>query len=199
MPNLASKITSLLCLMAFLGLVPAASAEVPATLVTGAVANFAVTTPPKPAPEINFVDIDGKPMTLSAFRGKVVFLNFWATWCAPCRREMPDIDALQAKYGPAGLAVVALSADRKGPSVIPPFYEQTGVEHLAVYNDRSMKSNRAFRVVGLPTTVILDRQGREVGRLIGPAEWASPEALALIGHLVGETELSPLKKASTGG
>ena len=125
-------------------------------------------------------------MSLAAFRGKVVVLNFWATWCAPCRREMPDLDHLQATYGGADFAVVALSADRKGPTVIPPFYKEAGVRHLAVYNDKSMKSNRAFRVIGLPTTVLLDRQGREVGRLIGPAEWAAPEALRLIEHLIAE-------------
>ena len=199
MPNFGSKITCLLGLAIFFVVQPPARAGVPAELVAGAMANFAAKESPTPAPEIRFTDGAGKALSLAAFRGKVVLLNFWATWCAPCRREMPDLDRLQVTYGGADFAVVALSVDRNGPAVVPPFYADVGVGHLAVYNDKTMKSLRAFRVIGLPTTLLLDRRGREVGRLIGPAEWAAPEALALIEHLLAEPTAPPLEKASSGG
>ena len=166
-----------------------------AKLATGAMANFTVSKAPKPAPAIHFVDGEGARVTLADFRGEVVLLNFWATWCAPCRREMPDLAALKREFGPRGLDVVAVSGDRQGPAVIQPFFEQIGVTGLAIYNDRTMKAQRAFRVYGLPTTMLIDREGRELGRLLGPAEWASPEAKALVAHVVDERP-DPVKKAA---
>ncbi len=163
------------------GLAVAASLQ---NLATGAMANITVSEAPKPAPEVHFVDAEGGRVSLAGFEGKVVLLNFWATWCAPCRREMPDLAELQREFGPDGFVVVAVSGDRQGPSVIQPFYDRNGVTGLAIYNDRTMGTQRAFRVYGLPTTVLLDRRGHELARLLGPAEWASPEAKALIRHLV---------------
>ena len=175
-----------------------ARADVPAKLVTGAMANFTVSKPLAPAPDVRFVDGDGKPTSLADFRGKLVLVNFWATWCAPCRREMAEFDHLQAELGGEDFVIVAISADRKGPEVIPPFYKENGIKHLGVYNDKSMKTHRAFRVPGLPTTVLIDAEGNLIGRLIGPAEWASPEALALVKHLIAESVRgkSPAQKAA---
>ncbi len=175
-----------------------AAAERLQALATGAMANFTLSDPPKPALDIQFVDGEGGRVTLADFRGKVVLLNFWATWCAPCRREMPDLAELKREFGPDGFDVAAVSGDRQGPAVIAPFYAQIGVTGLAVYNDRSMKSQRAFRVYGLPTTLLLDREGRELGRLLGPAEWASPEAKALIAHFV-DAKPEMVKKAAVAG
>ncbi len=161
-------------------------AEPLAALATGAMANFNVSKAPEPAPEIRFFDEEGTKITLGDFEGRVVLLNFWATWCAPCRREMPDFAELQREFGPDGFDVVAVSGDRQGPAVVQPFYDEIGVKDLIVYNDRTMKAQRAFRVYGLPTTMLIDREGREIGRLLGPAEWASADAKALIAQAVGK-------------
>lgn len=200
MPKVGAKITLFLCL----ALIPLcggrAMAAVPDRLLTGAMANFSPAAPERPAPEIHFVDLAGTEMTLQAFRGKVVVLNLWATWCGPCRHEMPSLDRLEAKLGGPGFAVVALSADRQGPDVVPPFYREIGVTHLEVYNDRTMKSVRAFAAPGLPTTIVVGADGLEKGRLIGPAEWDSPEALALLRYVLDQARPEdPVIKASTGG
>lgn len=200
MPKFRAKIIPFLSAAAIFLSPLAVAAELPAELLTGAMANFTPSKPAVPAPEIAFVDLDGKEMSLQAFRGKVVLLNFWATWCAPCRREMPDLDALQARFGGPDFAVLALSLDRKGPEAVPPFFAEVGVERLEVYNDRTMKSMRAFLAPGLPTTVLLDRHGKQLGRLIGPAEWASPEAIALIEHVLKQVgDDKPLLETKAGG
>ena len=108
-------------------------------------------------------DGDGKPVTLQDFAGQVVLLNFWATWCAPCVREMPSLDRLQAKLGGEGLAVVTVSRDRGGANVVMPFYERLELTNLGVYLDPKGAFSRAFKVRGLPTTILIDREGRVVG------------------------------------
>lgn len=159
-------------------------------LATGAMANFTVLAERKPVPRNSFVDADGNTLTLADFKGKVVLLNLWATWCAPCRREMPDLDALQRDLGGERFQVVALSSDRGGIDVVGPFFEEIGVSHLDKYNDKTMKLQRELRAFGLPTTLLIDAQGREIGRLVGPAEWGSEDALRLIRHFI-ETETKP--------
>lgn len=141
---------------------------------------FAIYETPKSLPEIRFEDGDGQPGTLTDFRGKVVLLNIWATWCIPCRKEMPTLDRLQAELGGPDFEVVALSIDRAGPGVVRKFFGEIGIEHLALYIDASGKAMFTLGVVGLPTTLLIDHEGREVGRLIGPAEWDSPEMTAFI-------------------
>jgi thiol-disulfide isomerase/thioredoxin len=145
--------------------------------------NFAPSEP-KPMPEISFENAAGNPLTLDDFRGQVVVLNLWATWCAPCRHEMPSLDRLQAKHGGADLEVVALSLDRGGLEQIEAFYEEVGIRHLDIYRDPQNAAGRALGALGLPTTVVFDQAGREVGRLLGPAEWDGPEALALLRSLM---------------
>jgi len=130
---------------------------------------------PRALPEIAFENAKGEPLSLADFRGRVVLLNIWATWCAPCRQEMPTLDRLQAKLGGSDFEVVALSVDRKGVAAVRKFYDEIEVRHLAIYIDASMKAMRPLAVVGLPTTLLLDRRGREIGRLLGPAEWDTPE------------------------
>jgi len=112
-------------------------------------------------------------------------LNLWATWCAPCRREMPDIDALQASYGGDNFVVVALSQDRKGVKAVQDFYRETGVKNLKIYIDQKARTARKLRAPGLPTTLLLDENGDEIGRLIGPANWNSVDAHRLIEYFVG--------------
>lgn len=130
---------------------------------------------PRPMPELRFEDSDGRSVTLTDFRGKVVLLNIWATWCGPCREEMPTLDRLQATLGGPDFEVVALSIDRAGIGVVTEFYDEVGVEHLAKYIDESGKATRQLNAVGLPTTLLIDREGREIGRHVGPAEWDTPE------------------------
>ena len=141
---------------------------------------FSMLETPRPLPELRFLDGVGKETTLAAFRGKAVLLNLWATWCVPCREEMPTLDRLQAELGGPGFEVVALSIDRAGLDVVRRFYAEIGVRHLAMYIDGSGEAARELNVLGLPTTLLVDREGREFKRLIGPAEWDAPEMVAFI-------------------
>ena len=146
--------------------------------------NFAPSEP-KPAPQLTFQDAAGNQLSLDDFRGQVVVLNLWATWCAPCRREMPSLDRLQAKYGGDGLQVIPLSVDRGKPGQIETFYDEVGVEHLKIYRDPTAAASRALGAFGLPTTVVFDREGREVGRVLGPDEWDSDAALTVLRAIMG--------------
>lgn len=137
---------------------------------------------PRALPNVRFTDGSGRAMTLQDFRGKFVLLNIWATWCPPCRAEMPTLDRLQARLGGPDFEVVALSIDQGQQSLdlVQAFYRQSAVKSLAVYLDSSGSASRDLEVAGLPTTLLIDRQGREIGRKIGPAEWDSPEVITLI-------------------
>ena len=143
-------------------------------------AGFAMHDSPRPLPEIQFENGQGEAMTLADFRGKVVLLNIWATWCAPCRREMPTLERLQAELGGPDFEVVALSIDRKGLPVVKEFYEELGLQELGMYVDASANASRELSALGVPTTLLIDREGNELGRLAGPAEWDSPEMVSFI-------------------
>jgi len=136
---------------------------------------FSMHPEPRSLPEIQFENGRGETISLADFKGSLVLLNIWATWCAPCRREMPTLDRLQATLGGADFQVVALSLDRNGLPVVQEFYAELGLETLPIYVDESGAAQRALNVLGLPTTLLLDRDGNEVGRLLGPAEWDSPQ------------------------
>ena len=132
---------------------------------------------PQLLPEIRFQGADGKSYTLSDFRGKVVLLNVWATWCAPCRKEMPALDRLQQKLGGAEFEVVALSIDSGGAAAVRRYYDEIGMRALAIYVDPTAEATGKLRTLGIPTTLLLDREGRERWRKAGPAEWDSPEII----------------------
>lgn len=141
-----------------------------------------------PLPEIRFQDASGNSRSLSDFRGRVVLLNLWATWCVPCRKEMPSLDRLQAQLGGPAFEVVALSIDRSPPAVRE-FYQQYGIRALALYIDPSTEVTRSLGTVGIPTTLLVDGEGRELWRRVGPAEWDAPAEVAEIRkHLDGRTE-----------
>ncbi|MBX9811181.1 MAG: TlpA family protein disulfide reductase [Burkholderiales bacterium] len=147
---------------------------------------FNIYPQPRALPNVRFADGNGRAMTLQDFRGKFVLLNIWATWCPPCRKEMPTLDRLQAKLGGPDFEVVALSIDQGQQSLylVQEFYLQSGVKSLGIYMDSSGDASRYLEVTGLPTTLLIDREGREIGRKIGPAEWDSPETIKVIqGHL----------------
>lgn len=147
-------------------------------------APFTVTGAPEPAPGFPFTDRDGRPVTLADFRGKVVLLNLWATWCPPCIQEMPSLDRLQAQLGGADFQVVALSLDRGGAKLVLPFYEKAGIAHLPVYLDPPSAAMEALRSRGLPTTYLIDREGRVLGRLEGQAAWDAPAAMDLVRRVI---------------
>jgi thiol-disulfide isomerase/thioredoxin len=132
---------------------------------------------PRPVQDIRFQDADGKPYTLSDFRGKVVLLNMWATWCAPCRKEMPALDRLQQILGSPAFEVVALSINSGGVAVVRQFYDDIGIRRLAIYVDPTTEATGKLGTLGIPTTLLLDREGRERWRKTGPAEWDSPEII----------------------
>lgn len=136
---------------------------------------FSVHPTPRPLPEIAFRDKDGKDLLLSNFKGRVILLNIWATWCTPCRREMPTLDRLQAQLGGPDFEVVALSIDRAGVEKVKPFFAEIGVRQLKIYIDQRSAVTSRLAVVGLPTTLLIDREGREVWRYVGPAEWDDGE------------------------
>lgn len=140
---------------------------------------------PKALPEIGLVGMDDAPRSLAEYRGKWVLVNFWATWCPPCVAEMPALDRAQAALSPQGIEVLALSSDRAGRGVVEPFYRRTELQHLKMWFDARGATGRALGIRGLPTTLILDRGGREVARLEGEAAWDSPAMLAAIRRLVG--------------
>lgn len=150
------------------------------------------TDPPVALRGVRFTDAQGAPVTLADKRGRVVLMNFWATWCAPCVREMPSLGRLQANFDKSVFEVVLISEDRDA-GVIEPFYQRLGLDNLAAYHDPRARLTRQLSVAGLPTTILIDRNGNEVGRVIGPAEWDSPAAIELIRRY---TDGPPLKAAA---
>ncbi len=130
---------------------------------------------PKELPVIKFVDETGHALTLSHWKGKIVLLNVWATWCPPCRKEMPTLDRLQAKMESDRFDVIALSIDRAGKTVVRKFYNQIGIKHLTLYVDPSMTAQRRLKLFGLPGTLLIGPDGKELTRRLGPAEWDAPE------------------------
>jgi len=142
--------------------------------------------PPREAPGEPFDSAGGEALTLADFRGQVVLLNFWATWCTPCVEEMPSLDRLQAALGGEGLAVVALSGDRQGMKVVGPFYEKLGLRHLQIYLDPKNLLPRRLGIRALPTTLVLDRQGRVVAGLQGATAWDAPEVIDFLRYYLGK-------------
>lgn len=135
---------------------------------------------PVAVPNLEFVDGTGAPKSLKDFKGKTVLLNLWATWCAPCREEMPALDRLQAEMGGDNFEVVALSVDRGGIKASQQFLDKIKIKSLTTYVDATGKATKPLHVIGMPTTLLIDKEGREIGRLVGPAEWDSPAAKKLI-------------------
>jgi thiol-disulfide isomerase/thioredoxin len=139
---------------------------------------------PQAMPDLAFTAADGTQHHLSEWRGKVVLLNLWATWCAPCKAEMPALDRLQAKLGSDAFTVLAISLDRTGPDKPAAFFAGNGITHLTLYMDRAGGAAASLGASGLPLSAVLDRHGNEVARLTGPAEWDSAAMAAQIEQLI---------------
>jgi thiol-disulfide isomerase/thioredoxin len=146
--------------------------------IEGQVQNFVVGD--RPRPDAQWRNENGNRVSLTDFGGKVVMVNFWATWCAPCIRELPSINRLQAELGGDDFTVVAINIDTGGEAIAAPFAKRLEIDNLDLYLDPRGATSRAMGVNVMPTTVVYDRTGQEVGRLEGGAEWDTPEALALL-------------------
>lgn len=135
-------------------------------------------------PDISFTDSRGNAQEVADFRGQGLVLNLWATWCPPCVAEMPALDRLARMLAPDGILVLPLSSDRGGLPVVQAFYERTGVKALGIWLDPRGAAGRALGARGLPTTLIIDRGGRERARLEGDAAWDAPDFVSAIRRLV---------------
>ena len=153
-------------------------------LAHGEVAALTMATSPLRLPDLAFEDADGKPRKLSDWRGKTVLVNLWATWCVPCRKEMPALDSLQTKLGGKDFEVVAINIDTRDPEKPKNFLKEANLTKLAYFTDTKAKVFQDLKgigkALGMPTSILVDAQGCEIGNLAGPAEWASDDAIKLI-------------------
>ncbi len=163
-----------------------------APLARGEIAALVVADQPRRLPPLGFKDAAGAPKTLADWQGRTVLLNLWATWCAPCRTEMPALDALERELGGPRFEVVAVNIDTRDPDKPRAWLAEAGIKDLAYYADPSAKIFQDLKLIGkafgMPTTLLIDPAGCEIASLSGPAEWASGDALALLrAALAGET------------
>ncbi len=157
-------------------------------LARGEVAAFVTSEQPLLVPDLGFRDQAGNDRHLSQWRGRTVLFNLWATWCIPCRKEMPALDTLEQQLGGPSFEVVAVNIDTRDPDKPRAWLKQAGIERLAYYADSRAKVfqdlKTVSRVLGMPTTLIIDPKGCEIGTMAGPAEWASPDGLALVSAIL---------------
>ncbi len=158
-------------------------------LAKGEVAAVEIRSRPEPAPELSFTGPDGKPLTLADFRGRTVLVNLWATWCAPCLKEMPALDALEKAMGGPDFAVVAINIDTRNLDKPKAWLAENRVTALPFYGDPQAATFQALRkahkVEGMPVSIIVDGSGCELGIIQGPADWASADSKALMGAAAG--------------
>ncbi|WP_316016138.1 TlpA disulfide reductase family protein [Roseobacter sp. HKCCA0434] len=175
----------------FLALANAALAQDPAALEAlrrDDMRALVVHNSPQALPDRAVTDPDGGEVSLADYAGKVVLVNFWATWCAPCREEMPDLDALNADLGGEDFEVVTIASGRNSLSGIRAFYAETGVETLPILLDPRGALARRAGVLGLPVTILIDREGREIARLNGGAHWNDAPAREIIEAVIAAGE-----------
>jgi len=160
-----------------------------APLVHGELAALSVAHTPFRVPDLAFKDAEGRPRKLSDWRGRTVLLNLWATWCVPCRSEMPALDALEAKLGGPKFEVVVVNIDLRNPEKPLAFLKEINVTHLAYYSDHSAQVfqdlKAAGKAFGMPTTLLVDPAGCEIGAMAGPARWASDDGVKLVRAAIG--------------
>ena len=144
----------------------------------------------QPAPDLSFSDPEGRSISFAELEGQPLLVNLWATWCPPCRKEMPSLDRLEGAMGDDGFEVLVLSMDRASVGKIETFFDSIDVEHLEIYREPSLRIGTEAGVLGMPVTLVLDRQGREIARLQGEAEWDGPNAQTLLKKIVAELDAS---------
>ena len=133
--------------------------------------------------DLTFLDDQNNQIDLNDYKGNLILLNFWATWCAPCRVEMPSLDRLEDILGDESFQVIAIAVEKTDISKIAEFYQEEGIEHLKIFHDESTKSGLYAKATGLPFTLLINKEGKEVGRKNGPWEWDSEEILEIINEL----------------
>ena len=163
----------------------AGTAELEA-LREGTMKKLVFSSAPKDVSQVVFHDPDGNEFQLSDWEGKYILVNFWATWCAPCRKEMPAIDALQAEFGGENFEVVTIAAGRNEIPAINRFFEEVNVTNLPILLDPKNKLASKMAVFGMPTTMILNPEGQEIARMRGDAEWYSDSARAIIAEMISQ-------------
>ena len=157
----------------------------PPAATTQALGQFTVLDPPLPAPTLAFAARSGEEKHLADFRGKLVLVNLWATWCAPCLEEMPALDRVQAEVGDA-LTILAISEDRRGAAAVDPFLAKAGIEHLAIYLDPKGAATAAFVAEGLPMSFLIGRDGAILGKEEGAAKWDGAAMLAILRRYIDD-------------
>jgi len=140
-------------------------------------ATMPVVHEPRPVVAIGFQDGEGQGLTLERFRGRFVLLNVWATWCGPCKAEMPSLNALAVHFPDDQLAIVPLSVDLSGAALVRGYYRELALDRLPIYVDPQSQAMHALGVIGIPTTLLIDRDGREIARQIGPLQWDAPAVI----------------------
>lgn len=183
LPVLRRLSLAIVALVAMSGMALAESARPP---ISGSIAKLELKEPRAAIPVFPFKALDGADASYDAFKGKVVLINFWATWCIPCVKEMPSLNKLATTIGRDKFAVLALSLDGPTRARVAPFIRDKELTALDVYLDDKRVAYGKLDILVLPTSVLVDKRGREVGRLAGEAEWDTPEAIALIRHLLDE-------------
>lgn len=156
------------------------TAGIDPAMAQGAMERFTVAAAPKLLPDIEFQNANDKPTKLSAFRGRALLINFWATWCTPCVKEMPSLDRLQAAIPKDRFVVLPLSIDGASKPKVAPFYRDQKLAQLRIYFDKGRNAMQALNVTLLPTSILVDPSGRELGRIEGDADWDMPESIALM-------------------
>lgn len=156
------------------------SAPAETRLNRGEMATFVFKAKPAAIADVAFVDAAGASKTLKDWKGRYVLLNLWATWCAPCRKEMPHLDRLQAELGSKNFEILALNLDRNGIDKAKAFLDKIGIKALKFYADPTAKAGIDLKAIGMPTTIFINRDGLEIGRLVGPAVWDSEDAKRLV-------------------
>ena len=155
-----------------------------APLAHGEVAGLTMATAPLQLPDLVFEDANGKPKRLSDWRGRTVLVNLWATWCVPCRKEMPALESLQTRLGGPNFEVVAVNIDTRDPEKPKNFLKEANLTRLDYYSDQKAKVFQDLKVIGkalgMPTSILIDANGCEIANIAGPAEWASDDAIKLI-------------------
>jgi thiol-disulfide isomerase/thioredoxin len=182
------------CATALIALLLAFTVAVAAEDEKTKLGEFIPATPPQPAPEVGFTDMEGKPVKLADFKGKLLVLNLWATWCLPCLEEMPSLEQLQINI-PDKLVVIAVSEDRGGKTVVDPFLEKLGLKKVKIYLDPKSDVGHAFEVRGLPTSIVIGADGKVLGKVEGAADWDSIEMRDALTPLLPKAPKDPLKRA----
>lgn len=185
--RLAPYMLAALALAVTVSLLPAqAQADFPPLQTNGS--QFVELRPRSDAPQLSLERLDGKSIRLDAFRGKVILMSFWATWCPPCRRELPSLQRLKAQANPRKLEIVPISVDAQGKNAVGGFLQRIGVKDLPIYLDNRQKiasradaeANAPFPLYGMPITYVIDKNGSVVGYITGEVDWTSAEALTFL-------------------